>query len=110
VAEDALPDASTQRRAIVYTRPAPLPLRSARRLTVSDPVMAESPGSGSLLETPATVQTGLASAASETATVSVTPIICLFGGQMASTLGFTPAIAGGVVSTTVSTPLCAVTT
>src|SRR5258708_29377784 len=97
----ALPEASTQRTPIVETRPLPLPLRSASRLTVSGPVIAESPGCGSLLEMPVTPHTGAASAASTTATAIVTAIMPLLGGQIDKTLGVTASIAGGVVSTTV---------
>src|SRR5258708_1409556 len=93
----ALPEASTQRTPIVETRPLPLPLRSASRLTVSGPVIAESPGCGSLLEMPVTPHTGAASAASTTATAIVTAIMPLLGGQIDKTLGVTASIAGGVV-------------
>src|SRR4051812_42606826 len=87
---------------MMYARPLPFPLRSARRLTASWPVITESPISGSLLEMPVTEHAGAASPASVAATVMDTGIICLFGGQSDATLGVTLAIVGFVESRTVT--------
>src|SRR5262249_37948999 len=86
-------------------RPGPLPERSARRSTVSGPVICPStsvPSAGSLLLTPTMRVTGAGATASETDAESVTATILWLGGQR--TLGEALALAntGPVVSRTVT--------
>jgi hypothetical protein len=75
-------DALVHVTVIEYTRPAPNPFRSARRLTLSGPVNVESETSnGSLLVTPVIAQPGAGSLSSATVTPIVTGTIFPFGGQ-----------------------------
>src|SRR5437868_2020564 len=84
-------------------RPLPVPLRSARRFSVSAPVICHSvsPASGSLLATE-TIFNDVMPTASLEATLSVTATIFLLGGQIDVTDGVMLVIAGAVVSRTVT--------
>ena len=76
-------EASLHATVTVYTRPLPLPARSALRFTVRFPVICQSgakspspvPLTGSLLLTEVILQTGVASQMSEEETVTVTGTI-----------------------------------
>ena len=102
------PEASLHPTVIVYTRPLPLPARSALRFTVRFPVISQSgavspspvPSTGSLLLTEVILQTGAALQVSDAETATVTGTILWSGGQRTFGLAVTLAILGGVVSTT----------
>ena len=92
-------DALVHVTVIEYTRPAPRPFRSARKLTLSAPVNVESEAANvSLLVTPAMVQVGDGSLLSVTVTPLVTGTILPFAGQRTFGVAVSAAMAGGLTA------------
>lgn len=100
---ELFPEASVQPTVTVYTRPLPLPARSALRFSVRFPVICQSgavspspvPLTGSLLLTAVILQTGAAPQLSDAEADTITGIILWFGGQRTFGLAVTLLIVGG---------------
>jgi hypothetical protein len=103
---EVLPEASEHSTSIVYTRPSPLPERSARKSTVESPVTSQSgevlpaplPLTGSSLPTEMILHEGLGSELSETTTATATERILWLGGHSTLESADTLEITGGVTS------------
>src|SRR5262249_11314099 len=98
-----LPDASTHSIVIVYIRPVPLLLRSARKATVRSPVITQStPVDASLLVTDTIRQRTAPPQLSAADTLTVTGTSCLLGCNSTDGVAEADEITGGVTSMTVT--------